>query len=194
MSKTLTALIAIQSGLKAPKDQKTKTYKYRNIEDVNEAVKPLAAGKGCAVVYSDAFEVVGSSLVCVSKCTLVGEDGELSAIGCALVDTAPKFMSREQASGAASSYARKYAACGLFAIDDSSADPDAQGSHGQPAPRPSNDALKAAKARLWSAVQAYAAKTGGDAKKMADGVSKRPDHAETAEFYAMVAEEFESEL
>lgn len=61
-----------------------------------------------------------------------------------------------------------------------------------PAPDPANDGLSAAKARLWSAVRAYAAKTGGDAKKMADGVSKRPDHAETAEFYARVAEEFET--
>jgi hypothetical protein len=37
---------------------------------------------------------------------------------------AHKGMSAEQATGAASSYARKYALCGLLAIDDSSNDPD----------------------------------------------------------------------
>lgn len=35
-----------------------------------------------------------------------------------------KTMSNEQCTGSASSYARKYALCGLFAIDDSDQDPD----------------------------------------------------------------------
>ena len=120
MTKVLDALIAIQTGLKAPKDQSAGRYRYRNIEDVNEAVKPLASAHGCAVVYSDRV----ADGACISTCTLMGEDGEISADGVAYVDRAPKHMSIEQASGAASSYARKYAACGLFAIDSSKDDPD----------------------------------------------------------------------
>ena len=120
MTKVLDALIAIQTGLKAPKDQSAGRYRYRNIEDVNEAVKPLASAHGCAVVYSDRF----ADGACISTCTLMGEDGEISADGVAYVDRQPKHMSIEQASGAASSYARKYAACGLFAIDSSKDDPD----------------------------------------------------------------------
>ena len=118
------ALSAIQGGLKAPKDQKANRYRYRNIEDINEAVKPLAAEHGCAVVYTDHMEFVEGFVTCVSTCTLLHEAGTLSAQGFAIVNVENKNMSVEQSCGSASSYARKYAACGLFAIDDSADDPD----------------------------------------------------------------------
>lgn len=118
------ALSAIQSGLKAPKDQKANRYRYRNIEDINEAVKPLAAAQGCAVVYTDQMEFTEGYVTCVSTCTLTGEQGSMSASGFAIVNVDNKNMSIEQSCGSASSYARKYAACGLFAIDDSADDPD----------------------------------------------------------------------
>lgn len=121
MSNVLNALIAIQRGLKAPKDQSAGRYRYRNIEDVNEAVKPLAASCGCAVVYSDVFTDDGR---CVSTCRLISDGGEISATGVTYVNRQPKNMSIEQSCGSASSYARKYAACGLFAIDSSKDDPD----------------------------------------------------------------------
>ena len=118
------ALSAIQSGLKAPKDQKANRYRYRNIEDINEAVKPLAAAQGCAVVYTDQMEFTEGYVTCVSTCTLTGEQGSMSASGFAIVNVDNKNMSIEQSCGSASSYARKYAACGLFAIDDSADNPD----------------------------------------------------------------------
>ena len=120
------ALSAIQGGLKAPKDQNQKAnrYRYRNIEDINEAVKPLAAEHGCAVVYTDHMEFVEGFVTCVATCTLLQEGGSLSAQGFAIVNVDNKNMSVEQSCGSASSYARKYAACGLFAIDDSADDPD----------------------------------------------------------------------
>lgn len=120
------ALMRIQSKLKAPKDQMSKSYSYRNIEDVNEAVKPLAAEEGCAVVYDDSLECIDGRLYMRSTCTLVGDAGSMSSTGLALVTANPKYMSVEQQTGAASSYARKYAACGLFAIDSSADDPDAK--------------------------------------------------------------------
>ena len=120
------ALIRIQSKLKAPKDQQSKSYNYRNIEDINEAVKPLAAEEGCAVVYDDSLECIEGRLYMLSTCTLIGDMGSMKATGLALITANPKFMSVEQGTGAASSYARKYAACGLFAIDSSENDPDAK--------------------------------------------------------------------
>lgn len=129
----LEALVNIQSELKAPKDQNAGRYRYRNIEDINEAVKPLAAKYVCAVVYSDEFTEDGK---CVSTCTLMGEDGQISATGVAYVQRQPKNMSVEQASGAASTYARKYAACGLFAIDNSENDPDMHPVQQQAAKKP----------------------------------------------------------
>ena len=190
MSRTLEALVAIQADLKAPKDQKANRYTYRNIEDINEAVKPLAASHGCAVAYTDEFR----DGLCVSTCRLIGEDGEITAQGVSMVNSKPQHMSIEQSSGAASSYARKYAAQGLFAIDSSENDPDrTQGSRGASSTEQGGrDALRDAQQRLWSAVQAYAAKSGGDAKKLAAGCKERKDYAETAEWYALVAEEFET--
>ena len=155
MTKVLEALVAIQGELKAPKDQNAGRYRYRNIEDINEAVKRLASAQGCAVVYTDQF-VDGA---CVSTCRLIGEDGEISADGVAYVNRQPKNMSVEQASGAASSYARKYAACGLFAIDSSENDPD------RTAARKPQDGTAKAKKRMWAAIQNGPSCTAGRQRK-----------------------------
>ena len=188
MSKTLEALVAIQAGLKAPKDQKASRYRYRNIEDINEAVKPLAAAHGCAVAYTDEFR----DGLCISTCRLIGEDGEITADGVSMVNENPQHMSIEQSSGAASSYARKYAAQGLFAIDSSENDPDRTQGASPTENQGGRDALKDAQQRLWDAVKAYAEKSGGDAKKLAAGCKDRKDYQETADWYIAVAEEFET--
>lgn len=145
-SNVLEALVSIQAQLKSPKDQNAGRYRYRNIEDINQAVKPLAAAQGCAVVYSDEFR----EGLCISTCTLMAPDGKLSATGITLVNLSPKNMSIEQSFGAASSYARKYAACGLFAIDSSENDPDRTNAKAEDKRKPKKDASDAAKA-LWDA-------------------------------------------
>lgn len=190
------ALSAIQGGLKAPKDQKANRYRYRNIEDINEAVKPLAAEHGCAVVYTDHMEFVESYVTCVSTCTLLHESGTLSAQGFAIVNVENKNMSVEQSCGSASSYARKYAACGLFAIDDSADDPDKVNAEKPKdkkpgAKKPTNE-RNAAVTRLYSVLGAYADKSGADIESLKQGIKKRPDFADTADFYNRVAAEFEA--
>lgn len=177
----LEALVSIQGQLKAPKDQNAGRYRYRNIEDINQAVKPLAAEHGCAVVYTDHFTPEGA---CVSTCRLVGTDGEISAQGVAYVNRAPKNMSVEQSSGAASSYARKYAACGLFAIDSSENDPDRVN-----AQRPRGSAKKSA----WAAINRYAELHNADPAKLAEGVKQRPDFEDTDAFWQRVESEFLNE-
>lgn len=179
MSKALEALVAIQGELKAPKTESAGRYRYRNIEDINESVKPLAASHGCAVVYTDEF-VDGA---CVSTCRLIAEDGEITANGVAYVNRTPKNMSVEQASGAASSYARKYAACGLFAIDSSEHDPDRAQSK--------DDGIAAAKRRMWAAISRWGELQGRKPEEVLEGVKKRPDWTETAGFFNAVAQEFE---
>ena len=195
MSKALEALVAIQAELKAPKDQNAGRYRYRNIEDINEAVKPLAAEHGCAVVYTDHMELVESFVTCVSTCTLLHESGTLSAQGFAIVNVDNKNMSVEQSCGSASSYARKYAACGLFAIDDSADDPDKVNA-GKPKDRalkPNGNAERnAAVTRLYAAMGTYSGKSGADLETLKQGVKKRPDFEDTAEFYNRVAAEFEA--
>ena len=187
------ALSAIQGGLKAPKDQKANRYRYRNIEDINEAVKPLAAEHGCAVVYTDHMEFVESYVTCVSTCTLLHEAGTLSAQGFAIVNVENKNMSVEQSCGSASSYARKYAACGLFAIDDSADDPDKVNADKPKGKKPNGNAERnAAVTRLYSVLGAYADRSGADIEALKQGIKKRPDFKDAAEFYNRVADEFEA--
>ncbi|MBR3690608.1 MAG: ERF family protein [Eggerthellaceae bacterium] len=154
------ALSAIQSGLKAPKDQKANRYRYRNIEDINEAVKPLAAAQGCAVVYTDQMEFTEGYVTCVSTCTLTGEQGSMSASGFAIVNVDNKNMSIEQSCGSASSYARKYAACGLFAIDDSADDPDRVNAAPKPAASKPADKLALLRALYGEALAVGISKDG----------------------------------
>ena len=192
----VTALAEIQNALKSPKDQKADGYRYRNIEDINQAVKPLALAHGCAVIYTDAF----SDGVCMSCCSLVSDEGTLSANGFAAVNSSPRGMSIEQACGAASSYARKYAACGLFAIDSSENDPDRvnaqskqnKASKGATKAQTGNDeALKDAKVTLWNAEKAFCEKMGiQDVKAWHEqNIATRVDYALEVDALLQIADE-----
>ena len=192
----LDALVSIQAQLKAPKDQNAGRYRYRNIEDINEAVKPLAAAHGCAVVYSDTF----SDCLCVSTCSLMAPDGTISAQGVSIVNAAPKNMSVEQSCGAASSYARKYAACGLFAIDSSENDPDRTNATQKRAQKPqkateSADALGAAQKRITAVCKRYAELQGIPTAEWYElNIRTRSDYANDAETLNRIASELEASL
>ena len=192
----LDALVSIQAQLKAPKDQNAGRYRYRNIEDINEAVKPLAAAHGCAVVYSDTF----SDCLCVSTCSLMAPDGTISAQGVSIVNAAPKNMSVEQSCGAASSYARKYAACGLFAIDSSENDPDRTNATQKRAQKPQKatdgaDALGAAQKRITAICKRYAELQGIPTAEWYElNIRTRSDYSNDAETLNRIASELEASL
>lgn len=195
MSKVLEALISIQGELKSPKDQKTNKYRYRNIEAVNEAVKPLAEKHGCAVVYSDSPIEINGNLFCQATCRLLGEDGEICATALSLIETKPQYMSKEQSTGAASSYARKYAACGLFAIDDSVNDPDkTNASSNTSATQRAPKVSIVAKQKLGEACTKYAEFTGSTVEEVKSSVMKRQDFKNTTECYLRIADELASEV
>ncbi len=114
----------IQRELKVPKGQFNAfaKYNYRNCEDILEAVKPLL-GEGILTLSDEVVEVGGR---CYVKATATLTCGELMTVGKNYVSVTAfarealdkKGMDEAQITGAASSYARKYALCGLFAIDD----------------------------------------------------------------------------
>ena len=121
----------IQNRLRAKKDQRNAFggYKYRNAEGILEALKPLieeARSKFNTPIYiinTDDVEVVGDKYFLKATATL--HVGAYTVESSAMAELGQhKGMSAEQCTGSASSYARKYAMCGLFAIDDSSNDPD----------------------------------------------------------------------
>lgn len=113
-------VIAVQSALKAPKSQYNSfgKYKYRNCEDILEAVKPLLQEQGLFLTICDDIQLVGTRFYVKATATIT--DGQNSLSNSAFAREAEKKsgMDESQITGAASSYARKYALNGLFAIDD----------------------------------------------------------------------------
>ena len=114
-------LVFIQSKLKAPKNQYNAfgKYKYRNAEGILEAVKPLLAQQECTLILNDDVVAVGERIYVKAVATLTNKDGQsISAQAFSREEEAKKGMDASQITGTASSYARKYALNGLFAIDD----------------------------------------------------------------------------
>lgn len=114
-------LIAIQSELKAPKSQFNKFggYKYRKAEDILEAVKPLLNKQKCTLIITDDVVLIGNRIYVKATATIKNEKGECETTnGWAREEETKKGMDGSQITGASSSYARKYALNGLFAIDD----------------------------------------------------------------------------
>lgn len=115
-------LAAVQSALKAPKSQYNKfgNYNYRNCEDIIEAVKPLLKANGLMLMLTDDIELIGDRFYVKATATVVDTtDGTpLYVTAYAREEKEKKGMDGSQVTGASSSYARKYALNGMFAIDD----------------------------------------------------------------------------
>nr|DAK33569.1 MAG TPA: ERF superfamily protein [Caudoviricetes sp.] len=114
-------LNTIQSLLKAPKDQYNKfgNYKYRNCEDILEAVKPLLFSQSCTLTISDEIVMIGTRYYVRATATIKNANGETEmTTAYAREDESKKGMDASQITGSTSSYARKYALNGLFCIDD----------------------------------------------------------------------------
>ena len=129
-------LITIQSKLKAPKSQFNRfgNYKYRKAEDILEAVKPLLSEQGCTLIITDDIVMVGNRIYVKATATIKNGKGETeTTTGFAREEETKKGMDGSQITGASSSYARKYALNGLFAIDDNQdSDTTNVGEHQQP--------------------------------------------------------------
>lgn len=113
-------LVRVQSELKAPKGQFNSfgNFKYRSCEDILEAVKPLLAQYELVLKIEDEILLIGDRYYI--KATAMVTDGvqSLTTSAFAREPKDKKGMDDAQITGATSSYARKYALNGLFAIDD----------------------------------------------------------------------------
>ena len=121
-------LITIQQELKAPKQQRNNfgNYNYRSCEDILEAVKPILKKENCTLIMSDDVVLCGDRVYIKATATVTNSEGQvISNTGLAREPLQQKGMSDPQVTGSASSYARKYALSGLFAIDDTT-DTDSQ--------------------------------------------------------------------
>jgi hypothetical protein len=125
-------LLAVQNELKAPKSQYNEfgRYKYRSCEDILESVKPLLSAHDCALVITDDIMMIGDRIYVKATAKLISGSEQVESSAFAREESEKRGMDSSQVTGAASSYARKYALNGLFCIDDTK-DSDATNTHGQ---------------------------------------------------------------
>lgn len=122
---TINALHKVQQQLKAPKD-KCNTFggfNYRSCESILEAVKKLLEETGATLCLSDEVKEIGGEKYIQATAMFICGGGMIQTTAYAREEKTKKGMDAAQITGACSSYARKYALNGLFAIDDAK-DPD----------------------------------------------------------------------
>lgn len=120
-SALLLHLAQIQSELKAPKGQRNDfgKYNYRSCEDILEAVKPLLKERELVILITDDIVQIGERYYVRATATVYDSEGSyISNSALAREELKRTGMDASQITGATSSYARKYALNGLFAIDD----------------------------------------------------------------------------
>lgn len=113
-------LATIQEKLKAEKSQYNSfgKYKYRSCEDILKAVKPLLKETATTLTLSDELSNIGERYYIKATARLCDGSNLIETTAYAREEDTKKGMDGSQITGTASSYARKYALCGLFAIDD----------------------------------------------------------------------------
>lgn len=123
------SLSKIQTKLEATKNQYNNfgKYKYRSLEDITDALKPHLKEFNYSLVVSDTIEEIGGRIYVRASAKLYDETMKIVAENTAYAreELTKKGMDAAQITGATSSYARKYALNGLFAIDDTK-DADSQ--------------------------------------------------------------------
>ena len=109
--------MTIQKALIAPKSERNDfgKYNYRSVEAIYAAVKPLL--NGCDLYLTDEIVMLGNRFYVKATATLTNGKESVSSTAYAREEETKKGMDASQITGSASSYARKYALCGLFLID-----------------------------------------------------------------------------
>jgi hypothetical protein len=120
-------LIDIQQNLKVPKTRENDFggFSYRSVEDIEVALKPSLKKHSLTLTFED--EMIGIEGRVYVKAWAILSDGQNEIRVCAYAREAEKPKAKTddaQLTGGCSSYARKYAAQGLFLIDDGKSDPD----------------------------------------------------------------------
>lgn len=127
-------LMNVQAALKCNKNQYNAfgKYKYRSCEDIVESVKPLLKANGLLLTLTDEIVMVGERFYVKATAEIIdtADGGIVSVSAFAREEETKKGMDGSQVTGASSSYARKYALNGMFAIDDTK-DSDSTNTHGQ---------------------------------------------------------------
>ena len=133
-------MLRIQQAAKAGKDlfNNHGGYRYRSMESINEAVKPILAECGCVMIAHDELVMIGDRYY-IKAVVRIYDNGAVigESVGYARETEQRKGMDASQITGSASSYARKYAANGLLLLDDNKdSDTGYHSAKTAPAPEP----------------------------------------------------------
>lgn len=94
-------------------------FNYRSCEDILQAVKPFLTQYNLILTLSDEVILVGDKHYIQATANLTDGAETINTKAFAREPASPKAkMDESQTTGSASSYARKYALNGLFALDD----------------------------------------------------------------------------
>lgn len=133
------AVAEVQRAVAVPKAKFNEFggFFYRSYEDIVAALKEPCAEAGVAFAMSDDAVQVGDRYYvrATVRVWLVDGEGEMEFTALAREPEHKKGSDDAQVTGMASSYARKYALCGAFAIDGQS-DPDGMRPAVPPRPEP----------------------------------------------------------
>lgn len=121
-------LTTIQKALKASKKEKNDFggYMYRTIESIFEALKPLLEKEKVSLTLSDDIVQIGERYYIKATAKLFDSEGSVEVSAYAREPITKKGTDESQITGAATTYARKYALTGMFLLDNSENDPDSE--------------------------------------------------------------------
>lgn len=192
-------LAEIQEELNVPKDKYNSYggFSYRSYEDIVEAVKPICKKHRTTLVVTDEIIEVGGWHYVKAVASIVFWDVDLehpiTVTACAREAESKKGSDVSQVTGMASTYARKYALCGLFSIDGQD-DADAMNNTPQkPSKRASEPVKFSPKAELWEILQREAGKLGFDPMDGIKAMKGWDVYEDTDEFYSVVVESFKKD-
>ena len=144
----LEKLQKIQVELKAPKNQRNNfgKYNYRSAEDILESVKPFEAKYKVVFKITDELKELGGHVYVDSEAKVIDtesidRESSISSTAQAIIDFTAKGMQMPQRTGAASSYAKKYALGNLLLLDDTK-DSDATNNHSKTPKNASNSKIE----------------------------------------------------
>ena len=161
-----------------PMNGRAQYGKYATLGDILAIVLPALAAEGVMLsqrIFEDRLETVAIT----PEETLLLDSRTVDLSG------------TSQQQGSAETYAKRYALCSVFCLVGMEDDDGAAAS--SPAPPKSNAARNKAVKRLNAAIDAYCETHNTTPEACKASVKKRPEFEDTADFYNMVAEEFESE-
>lgn len=185
----------LQKAIRVPKNEVNKFggFKYRTAEQILEQARAVLPA-GVAITLSDSliFDENNKPMAIKATARVLYNDDACGVDGFAMLGV-HKGMSPEQATGTASSYARKYALCGLLAIGDGSIDPDAIENEPKAEPKPKQSRADIVKGkalkRLWDAYNNSA-----DCVAVAKDLFGKCQNDEDRNAVIMAQEEFEMQI